>query len=62
MEEFDLDILKTNVFSDVLWSLKSYNPKRYKYSEQRTPQEIKRHVLESRRVSHIIEEVCVWFS
>lgn len=61
MEEFDLDILNTNMFSDMMWSMKSYNPKRYKYSLQRSPAEIKQHVLESRRVTHIIEEVWALF-
>ncbi|KAK3741287.1 hypothetical protein QZH41_012585 [Actinostola sp. cb2023] len=56
MEAFDVDVLKTNAFNDLIWSLKSYDPKRYKYSVQRNPEQIKRHVLESRRVSHIIEE------
>lgn len=57
MEPFDLDILSTTGFSDLMWSLKRYDPERYKYSTQRSPEEIKQHVLDSRRVKHIIEEV-----
>ncbi|EDO32253.1 predicted protein [Nematostella vectensis] len=56
MAEYDLDILTSNGFSDMLFGLKSYQPEVYKYSHRRSPEQIKQDVFLSRRVQHIIAE------
>ena len=59
MEPFDCNLLQDEGRSDVLWSLKRFDPQGYKFAHPRTPKQIKSDVLSSRRVQHAIQKVVI---